>query len=76
VKRSEVKIKQENGQTCFFFSFLGQKYIFKAYNNKTAHSFLSAWSFLLVHIQFTPNEGTQRLWKLSFLRNPTMEVGL
>ena len=32
------------------------------------------WSFLLVHIRFTPSEGAQRLCKMIFLRNPTMGV--
>ena len=41
---------------------------------KIAHSLFDAWSFLLVHICFTPSEGTKDLCKLFSLRNWTMEV--
>ena len=37
---------------------------------KSTHSFFGAWSFFLVHIQFTPSEGpcnvAQRLYKVIF----------
>ena len=54
VKRSEDKRRQENhDQTWIFFGHIIKK---------SAHSFfLGAWSFLLVHIWFTPSEGPKAL---------------
>jgi hypothetical protein len=40
-----------------------------------AHSLFGAWTFFLVHIQFTPIEKTQKLCKLIFLKNQTIQVG-
>ena len=38
------------------------------------HSLFGAWSFFLVHIRFTPNEGP-KAFKTGFLRSRTMEAG-
>ena len=37
--------------------FFSQTALFGHILRKTAHSLFGAWSFLLVHIQFTPSKG-------------------
>ena len=39
------------------FSFLKTTLFGHMLKNKSAHSFVGAWSFLLIHIWFTPSEG-------------------
>ena len=54
----EDKRRQNNGWICFFSSFFSFKtIIFGRMLKKLAHYFFGAWSFLLVHIRFTPSEG-------------------
>ena len=45
------------------------------YWKKSAHSFLGAWLFLLVHIRFTPSEGLNDFINRGFSKNRTMEKG-
>ena len=40
---------------------------------KLSHLLFGAWSLLFVHLRFTPSEGPKG-FKISLLRNPTMEV--
>ena len=51
------KMKTREWSTFFFFFF--QKCSFWTYIKKQAHSLFGAWSFLLVHFQFTPSEGSK-----------------
>ena len=50
-REDEDKRRQVNGQTCFFFFFSFQNYPFWTYaRKKSAHSLLSARSFLLIQL--------------------------
>ena len=53
-REDEDKRKHENGQTFFPFKTTLFEHISK---EKSAHSLLGAWSFLLVNIRFTPSVG-------------------
>ena len=59
---------QKNGQTWIFFKNAHFGGIFKK-----MHSLFGAWSFLLVHIRFTPKRFVNWVF---FLRNRTTEGGV
>jgi hypothetical protein len=48
----EDKRRQTYGQTLIIFSF--KTIIFGHIKQRSSHSLFGAWSFLLVHIRFTP----------------------
>jgi hypothetical protein len=54
-REDEDKRRQENGQTWILFLF--KTALFGHTLKKSAHSHFGAWSFLLVHVWFTPSEG-------------------
>jgi hypothetical protein len=54
-REDKDKRRQENGQTWILFLF--KTALFGHMLKKSAHSFFGAWSFLLVHVWFTPSEG-------------------
>ena len=49
--------------------------VFEHLCKKPTHSVFGAWSFLLVHISFTPSEGPKGFVYIYFLRNRIMKVG-
>ena len=49
-----------------FFVFFSKVPFLNIYQTKSMHSLFGAWSFLLVHIQFTPNEGPKDFVNWSF----------
>jgi len=79
-REDEDKRRRKNGQTSNFFSELP---FLDIYYKKSAHSLYGAWSFLFVHIQFTPSEGPKgfvncfffykkiRPWKLDHEKRPS-----
>jgi hypothetical protein len=46
-RESKGMVRLEYFQNCLFWAYI---------EKKSAHSLFGAWSFLLVHIQFTPSE--------------------
>ena len=65
-KRTEEKWSQEKTNKLLnsFFSF--QNYSLWAYIKKLIHLFFGAWSFLLVHIRFPPNDGPTNFVRCCF----------
>ena len=63
--------RRENGQTSIFFLNI---VLFGYKLKNSTHSLLGAWSFLVVHVWFTPSEGPKGFVNL-FLRNWTIKVG-
>ena len=61
----KTKKRQKYDQIWFFF----QKCPFWTYIKKSTHSLFGAWSFLLVHIQFTPSEGLEAFVNWSFKKS-------
>jgi hypothetical protein len=55
-----MKTKEDKGMVKLdFFSF--KITLFKHISHKSTHSIFGAWSFFLVHINFTPSEGPKVL---------------
>ena len=50
------------------FDFLSQRCLFGTYTKQSTHSLLGAWSFLWIHIQFTPIEGPKGSVNSVFLK--------
>ena len=70
VKRSEVKKREGNGPTWI------SNCHFRAYIKKSAHSLFGAWSFLFIHIRFTPSERPKNFVNWFFRQSDqTIEVG-
>ena len=63
-REDEAKRRQRNGQTWFFF--LLKTALFGHILKESAHSLFGAWSFLLVHIRFTPSERPEDFVKRFF----------
>ena len=55
--------------------FLSKLPFLDIYQNNSTRSFFGAWSFLLVHIHFTPGEGPEGFVNFFLLRHRTMKVG-
>ena len=73
-REDEDKRQQENGQIWFIlFYFFKITFLGRVLKQPT-HSLLGAWSFLLVHIWFTPSEEPKG-FVIDFLRYGTMELG-
>ena len=53
-----------------FYSIFPKTALLKHILNKSAHSLVGAWSFLLVHIQITPGEGDPQGFVNRFLKRP------
>ena len=51
-REDEDKGKEENGQTFFLFKTA----LLDIYSKNSTHSLFCAWSFVLVHIWYTPSE--------------------
>jgi hypothetical protein len=69
IKTREYKRIQENGQT---WLIVFKTSLFSTYQKKSTHSLFGAWSFLLIHICFTPSEGPKNFINWFTLRNQTM----
>jgi hypothetical protein len=65
-KRMTVKLKLSSSQKLPPFVHISKK---------STHSFFSAWSFLLILIQFAPSAGPKDFVNLDFLGNWTVRVG-
>ena len=80
-EKNEGKRRQKNGQTLIISKTAFFGHILK----KSAQSFFGAWSFLLIHIQFTPGEVPKDFVVILFYclyfsfvnrkKNHTMNVG-
>ena len=55
-REDEDKRRQENGQTCIFFLQIKTAVFRLILKKKSTQSLFDAWSFLLVHIRFSPSE--------------------
>ena len=62
----EEKMKTRGNKRSVTLDFFFQVFLFGAFKKKTNRQINSAWSFLLVHIHFTPSEGPKKLCKLLF----------
>ena len=65
-REDEDKRRQRNCQTWIFFS---KSALFGHILNKSTHSLFGAWSFLLVHIRFTPSEGPKGFVNWSYKKS-------
>ena len=71
----EKKTKTKEDKRMVKLEFLSKLPFLDIYQKKSTRSFFGAWSFLLVHIHFTPSEGPEGFVNFFLLRNRTMKVG-